>query len=158
MPKDAESQLVLPFKPPFLVLILVVLGCIIQFIYPIEIWDQTIPRIAIGSVLMMLGGALMGASSKAFKVQGEHFSHAEKTSAVVNTGPFRFSRNPVYLAMMIIIAGLAIASNIAWILITFHLIGVLALHFLVVLPEEKYLRSTLGSDYDEYCNEVRRWL
>ena len=148
----------LPFKPPLLVFLLVGLGFGLQALYPLPFWEHPSSRRLFASLLLLLGLLLMGASRRSFARGGEHFSHDKPTVTLVTSGPFRFSRNPVYLAMIVLIAALAVATNTAWLFFTFHLLGLPILHFFVVLPEERYLRSTLGQEFEDYCARTRRWI
>jgi protein-S-isoprenylcysteine O-methyltransferase Ste14 len=78
-------------------------------------------------------------------------------TALMKDGPYRWSRNPQYVAFTAIYVGAALVMNAVW---PFLLLApVLALVVYGVIDrEERYLRSTFGSDYDLYCQEVRRWL
>lgn len=76
---------------------------------------------------------------------------------IVSEGPFRFSRNPMYVGLSVAYVGLAFALNQAWPLVV--LPGALAaLLVLVIFREERYLRSAFSLEYEEYCRRVRRWL
>ena len=78
-------------------------------------------------------------------------------SALVVTGPYRFTRNPMYLGLTLI--GLATAlvfSSVATALLTF--LGALVADRLVIAREEAYLERRFGADYRRYCGHVRRWL
>jgi protein-S-isoprenylcysteine O-methyltransferase Ste14 len=79
------------------------------------------------------------------------------TTAVVRTGPFRYSRNPIYLAFSLFHFGIACWMDSAWLLGT--LLVAVALMALVVIPrEERYLAARFASDYLPYKSAVRRWL
>ena len=79
------------------------------------------------------------------------------TSAIVDSGPYRFTRNPMYLAMALGYAGLGLLSNNAWALL--HLpLAVLAIDRFVIRREERYLAAQFGAPYAAYCARVRRWL
>jgi protein-S-isoprenylcysteine O-methyltransferase Ste14 len=72
-------------------------------------------------------------------------------------GPYRFSRNPIYLAFSLFQLGIAIWVNSAWLLAT--LVGAVALIHSVVIPkEEQYLEGKFGEQYLDYKASVRRWL
>ncbi len=78
-------------------------------------------------------------------------------TTVVSDGPFRYSRNPMYVALMLIQIGVMLTSGMGWALIlpvpTF-----LVLHYLIIVPEEHYLQATFGETYTDYQHRVRRWL
>jgi protein-S-isoprenylcysteine O-methyltransferase Ste14 len=79
------------------------------------------------------------------------------SSALVTTGPYRFSRNPMYVGLTLLYAGVAIWVNAVWPLL--FLPGILiVLHYGVVVREEAYLERTFGDEYRQYAQRVRRWL
>ena len=79
------------------------------------------------------------------------------TAVLINEGPYRFSRNPIYVGFAITYAGLAIAMDSA--LALFLLLPCLAVvDQFVIAREERYLAARFGADYDAYRNRVRRWL
>ena len=78
-------------------------------------------------------------------------------ATIVSAGPFRFSRNPMYVGLLLIYIGATLAFRPPWAAIL--LVPVfLALHYLVVIPEERYLQATFGEQYAAYVQRVRRWL
>jgi len=79
------------------------------------------------------------------------------TTAIVETGPYRFTRNPIYLGMVLGLIGLAIAFNSLWLLLTLVPFA-LAICFGVVAREEAYLERKFGDVYRRYRARVRRWL
>lgn len=78
------------------------------------------------------------------------------TTSIVRTGPFRFTRNPLYLAMTLIYLGLTLLANTWW---CFPLLVpvLLLIHFGVVKREERYLERKFGDSYREYQSRVRRY-
>jgi protein-S-isoprenylcysteine O-methyltransferase Ste14 len=79
------------------------------------------------------------------------------TTVVVSTGPYRFSRNPIYLAFSLFQLGIAIWANSLWLVAT--LVGAVALIRYVIIPkEEQYLERRFGAEYLDYRGSVRRWL
>ena len=79
------------------------------------------------------------------------------TTAIVRTGPYRFSRNPIYLAFSILQLGVACWVNSAWLIAT--LLAAVGLMASVVIPrEERYLARRFGAEYLDYKRSVRRWL
>jgi protein-S-isoprenylcysteine O-methyltransferase Ste14 len=79
------------------------------------------------------------------------------TRALVTTGPYRFSRNPLYLALLLVVLGFAVTRNSVWLaLATVALLPLL--HFGVIRREERYLQAKFGAEYNEYRARVRRWL
>lgn len=78
-------------------------------------------------------------------------------SALINDGPYRFSRNPIYLADLIILAGCVLLFGGLSALVTVPLFWA-AMQYRFILPEESVLSETFGDVYKAYCLSVRRWL
>ena len=79
------------------------------------------------------------------------------SSAVVTTGIYRFSRNPIYIGWFLLIFGQGVINR-SMSQIAIAVVMILLLHFAVVLNEEKYLADVFGDQYLDYKNKVRRWL
>ena len=112
---------------------------------------------ALGLVCLALGLALMMWSIRTMMRDGESPSPGRSTSVIVSGGPYRFSRNPIYVAFTLIAFGVALLVNSGWGLASAAL-AVVAVHFTVVLGEERYLRAHIGDEYPRYTARVRRWL
>ena len=79
------------------------------------------------------------------------------TTAIVVSGPFRFSRNPLYLALTLVYSGLTLAFNVWWgVVVLIPLLAVM--HRGVVVREERYLERKFGERYRQYRSRVRRYL
>ena len=79
------------------------------------------------------------------------------TTAIIQSGPFRISRNPIYLADTLCYVGIAILLDSAWPLLVLPLV-LLVVHRGVILREERYLERKFGDEYNSYKLRVRRWL
>ncbi len=79
------------------------------------------------------------------------------TTAVIRSGPFRVSRNPVYLALTLGYIGIALMMNSTWPLLLLPLV-LLVVHRGVILREERYLEQKFGDEYNSYKMSVRRWI
>ena len=86
-----------------------------------------------------------------------HPSPYKPTTGIMVDGVYRFSRNPIYIALLLIAVGVAIEANSAWVLVLAMVLFFL-LRYGVVAREERYLQSKFGSTYDEYRKRVRRWV
>jgi len=76
---------------------------------------------------------------------------------ILQAGPFRVSRNPLYLGLIALDAGLATITPSTWALLSMP-IGIAALRWGAIAPEERYLAAKFGAEYDAYRARVRRWL
>jgi len=85
------------------------------------------------------------------------FDANKPTSALITSGVFRLCRNPTYLSLVLLQAGLAFAFHSLWLLLL--VVPALAVtHWGVVLREEQYLKRKFGAEYEQYARRVRRWL
>jgi protein-S-isoprenylcysteine O-methyltransferase Ste14 len=78
-------------------------------------------------------------------------------SHLVASGPYRFSRNPMYVGLSVLYLGLALLFNVVWPIVLLPLV-VFALYHLVIRREERYLADAFGDAYAAYRQRVRRWL
>lgn len=79
------------------------------------------------------------------------------TRVVLDRGPFRLSRNPLYVGLAVLDVGLALLWPSGWALIAVP-VGVALLYWGAIAPEERYLGRKFGADYEDYRRRVRRWL
>jgi protein-S-isoprenylcysteine O-methyltransferase Ste14 len=79
------------------------------------------------------------------------------SSALVTTGPYRFSRNPMYVGITLLYVGVAIWVNTVWPLLFLPVI-LIVMHYGVIVREEAYLERIFGDEYRQYARRVRRWL
>jgi protein-S-isoprenylcysteine O-methyltransferase Ste14 len=107
--------------------------------------------------LVAVAIVLFSYSVAKFRVAGTPVPVRKPTTVIVRTGPYRFSRNPIYLAFSVFQLDIAISVNSVWLLAT--LVGAVALIHHVVIPrEERYLERKFGAQYVGYKASVRRWL
>ena len=110
-----------------------------------------------GAILVLLSVALAGWSIFVMFRSGEHPDPSHPTSALIDTGPFGYSRNPIYVSFVLGGAGIAIGLNSLFILVAVP-IGAVAIDRMVILPEEKYLSELFGDAFKQYASRVRRWI
>ena len=113
--------------------------------------------LTIGIVGVLAWLALDGLASLRFRRAGTPVIPFKPTTALVVDGPYRFSRNPIYLGMAALYVGLTFLLGIMWSLLFLPLVLV-AVDRLVIAREEPYLERKFGQDYVEYTNRVRRWI
>ena len=92
-----------------------------------------------------------------FRPRGQDEKPWTPTTAIVGAGPYRFTRNPMYLAMVLLCVGVGIFVASEWILALTPLCA-LALWWFAIRPEEAYLEEKFGEGYLAYKRRVRRWL
>jgi protein-S-isoprenylcysteine O-methyltransferase Ste14 len=143
-------------RPPLVYLISLVSGAVIQFATPFPFLPGTL-AVPLGAPLVVVAIALFAYSVATFRAASTPVPARKPTTMVVRTGPYRFSRNPIYLAFSLLQLGIAIWVNSVWLLAT--LVGAVALmHYFVIRREEEYLERRFGAQYLDYKASVRRWL
>ncbi len=110
-----------------------------------------------GSIIIAIA-ALMGFSSAAaFRRHDESLDVSKPTQKIVSDGIYATSRNPVYLGFILAILGIGCFANSLAIMLA-SIPAFAGLNWYTIPKEERYLRSKLGHEYEEYTNRVRRWL
>ena len=143
-------------RPPLVYLASVATGAVLEFAMPLP-FLRGAHNVALGAVVVVLAIALFAYSVAKFHAAGTPVPARKPTTAIVRSGPYRLSRNPIYLAFSLAQVGIAIWANSLWLLAT--LLGALSLVNRVVIPrEERYLEDKFGADYLDYKATVRRWL
>jgi protein-S-isoprenylcysteine O-methyltransferase Ste14 len=145
--------------PPGVYLAGLVIGYIIQWFSPIPILPGQagwVARIA-GIALFVAGIFVMLSAVGIFRKIGTPPNPTLPTTALAVDGPYRYTRNPMYLGMALILAGLAGVGNALWPLLA--LIPVIAfVHTQIIAREEAYLEGKFGDDYRAFKARVRRWI
>ncbi len=111
----------------------------------------------VGWGLIGLGAALMVYAIAAFWRFKTSVIPRQTPSALIDQGPYRISRNPIYLADLLILAGIVVLLGALSALVTVPLFWA-AIQYRFILPEEAVLKETFGAGYEAYCASVRRWL
>ena len=155
-----ESQGVLEgiFPPPLFVLLLTILGSGLQWQKPLayQSAECRICWLFAGSALIVCAGTLALLARRIMLSRGTPIRFDKPTVAILAQGPFRYTRNPLYLALLLLYTGVGVMANSWW----FALLLVALFMFLrrVVVREEAYLERLFGDTYLRYTFTVRRWL
>ena len=115
------------------------------------------PQVAVGLALLGLGFVLMFLGLHEFQKAGTAYQPYKPTARIITTGPFRFSRNPLYLSLTLICAGFALALGSFWSLALLAPV-LIVIRYGVIAREERYLEAKFGDTYLAYKRSVRRWL
>jgi protein-S-isoprenylcysteine O-methyltransferase Ste14 len=143
-------------RPPLVYLGAIALGVVMHFATPVRLVPPG-RGVLLGSIATAGAIALFVLSVRTFRVAGTPVPGDRPTTTIVRRGPYRFTRNPIYLAFSLLQIGLALLVNSAWLLLT--LVPAAALMAFVVVPrEERYLEARFPLEYPAYKESVRRWL
>jgi protein-S-isoprenylcysteine O-methyltransferase Ste14 len=143
-------------RPPLLFALAIATGIVLHLAWPLSFTSDA-ARWPIGGALSLAGIALFVAAIRAFNAAGTPVPGSRSTTAIVRNGPYRFSRNPIYVAFVLIHLGIAVSLGSWWLLVTMA-VGISVIAFSVVPREERYLEARFGPTYSAYKSSVRRWL
>jgi protein-S-isoprenylcysteine O-methyltransferase Ste14 len=124
---------------------------------PLAFIPGAIPAGWLGALVFALALALFAWAIATMTRAGSSVPTSRPTTTIVDTGPYRFTRSPIYLSMLVGLIGLAIAVNSLWLLLTLVPFA-LVIRYGVVAREEAYLERKFGDLYRRYRARVRRWL
>ena len=143
-------------RPPLLYGAAFVVVVVLRWFWPMPILGHAV-ALWTGLALLALGVGIVTWGRKPLQAAGTNVNPALPTTAIVTSGPFRFSRNPLYLALTLLYSGLTLAFNTWWgIVVLIPLL--IIMHRGVVLREERYLEQKFGETYPQYRSKVRRYL
>lgn len=111
----------------------------------------------LGAVLCVLAGGLASWGILSFTRAGTNIPPDEPALVVVTDGPYRFTRNPMYLGILGLLLGLGLVFRLEWAIILWPVLALL-LHFGVVLREESYMTKKFGKPYEALLEKTRRWI
>lgn len=143
-------------RPPFIYLAAILGSVTLDLVRPLR-WLPAGVAVWVGASFVILAVVLVVASTRRFKAAGTPVPGNKPTTAIVQSGPYRFSRNPIYLAFSVLALGIACWVNSIWLLGTLAA-AVSVMSFVVIPREERYLERRFGAEYLEYKSRVRRWL
>ena len=145
--------------PPLLFVIPIVVAAIVDSRRPWPMDEGNSLVLTLGGALMIAAGIAIGMGSVySFRKASTTILPAGRpTTAIVENGPYRFTRNPMYVAMSCAYIGLSLLLNTVWALLLLPMV-VIVVDRLVIRREERYLADKFGEPYRAYCARVRRWL
>lgn len=142
--------------PPFLYIAAVALGLVAGWLWPVALLPIWV-RLSLGPGLIVVAVVLVRPAMRAFRARGVAFDVRQVPGSLITSGPYRISRNPGYLALILISLGIAVIADNIWI-VGFAALATLITRQRVVLPEERILAAEFGAEYEAYKARVRRWI
>jgi protein-S-isoprenylcysteine O-methyltransferase Ste14 len=142
--------------PPLLYAFVFIGGLLLQRIWPVPMLPSAVGRNA-GIACILSGVTLEVWSILTFWRAGTSVIPVRPSTAVVTDGPFRFSRNPIYVALTLLYLGATFWLNLVWPLLLLPAL-LLLVQIYVISREERYLERKFGREYLQYKSRVRRWL
>jgi protein-S-isoprenylcysteine O-methyltransferase Ste14 len=144
-------------RPPIAWALAIVAGLGLGWLYPLQFVPTSIPRAWVGGGVFAVGFALAISAIVTIRKAGTRVETNKPTTTIVANGPYRFTRNPIYIGMFLGQTGLAIGFDNLWVLamlVPFYLV----IRYGVIAREETYLDRKFGALYLGYKSRVRRWL
>jgi len=145
--------------PPLIALAALMLGLLLDRLLPAYVLTVLLSlpeRIVIGAILLAVSAGLAIPALLAFRAAGTHVEPWKPSSAVVTDGIFAWLRNPMYVGLIVGLAGLSVLLASDWTLVMTAVVAPV-LHFGVVKCEERYLEAKFGNAYRGYKARVPRY-
>jgi protein-S-isoprenylcysteine O-methyltransferase Ste14 len=132
-------------------------GLALNWLMPLPFLPAAVSAGWLGAIVFAPAPALVAWAISTMTRAGSNVPTRLPTTTIVETGPYRFTRNPIYLGMVLGLIGLAISFNSLWLLMMLVPFA-LVIRYGVITREEAYLERKFGDVYRRYCALVRRWL
>jgi protein-S-isoprenylcysteine O-methyltransferase Ste14 len=155
--QDARDAADVRIPPPAFFLGAVVLGIVLHWAWALGFARDSSLRIALGMAVICGGVAILASAFSVFRRMGQDPDPRKPTPTIARDGPYRFTRNPMYLGVSLVQLGLGIALGNAWIVLLL-IPAVVLIHYRAILPEERYLERKFGDEYASFKVSVRRWI
>jgi protein-S-isoprenylcysteine O-methyltransferase Ste14 len=154
--QDVERPVAFRLWPPVAVGLPLLLGWMATGLWgdPVDLGGWRVP---LGWGLVLAFAVWNGWSLWLFARHETGLLPGQPTRAMIEEGPYRLSRNPLYVGMLALYLGLALLAPTFWGLVLFPA-AVLLVHWGAIRPEERFLRERFGAEYADYAGRVRRWL
>jgi protein-S-isoprenylcysteine O-methyltransferase Ste14 len=149
------AQVIIP--PPIAWGLAIIAGLALNWLAPLPFLPAGLPAIPPGVTVCLLALALGVWAVVTMTRAGSNVPTNMPSITIVEGGPYRFTRNPIYLGMFLVLIGLAIALDDLWLLLMLVPFA-LVIRYGVIAREEAYLERKFGGVYRGYCFRVRRWL
>ena len=156
MDEQMEDNAGVTIPPPLIYIVPLLFGLIIQKIRHVSILPNQLARL-LGALLLLAGFATHVWGVRTMRRVGTPLNSTQPAKHLVTSGPFQFSRNPLYTGITLIYLGITNLVNTVWLLLFLPAI-LLTMRQHVISREEQYLERKFGNEYLEYKQGVRRWL
>lgn len=154
---DAADNPNVMIHPPIALGMALVISFALNWIHPLPFLPPQVSHLELGLVLILMALILVRWAAQTFRKARTNILTNQATTAIVSSGPFAFSRNPIYVAGLLGMVGFAVAANSLWFLAALVVIF-FVLRYGVIAREEIYLERKFGAEYLDYKAKVRRWL
>jgi protein-S-isoprenylcysteine O-methyltransferase Ste14 len=144
-------------RPPIAWALAVLAGLALNWLMPLPFLPAVVSAGWLGTIVFVLALVLVAWAITTMTRAGSNVPTNLPSTTIVEAGPYRFTRNPIYLGMVLGLIGLAIAFDSLWLLMALVPFA-LVIRYGVITREEAYLERKFGDVYRRYRARVRRWL
>lgn len=146
-------------RPPLLYGAGLAAGVLLEYLWPLGtgLFAPALVVLVIGAASFLCGGMVLASAIRRFGHAGTTVPTNTPTTALVTDGPYRYSRNPIYIALTMVYAGLALMLNAWWAFAALPVVLAI-MERGVIRREEAYLEARFGETYRTYREKVSRWL
>jgi protein-S-isoprenylcysteine O-methyltransferase Ste14 len=134
----------------------IIIGLLLSIWIPTNVISSAIAW-GIGGFFIVAGACLAGSAILKFKGIGTSIRPDRAATSLVIAGPYKITRNPMYLGLALVYFGIAIAEQSLWAFVLFPVVLII-IHRKAIEPEEAFLERRFGAEYTHYKASVRRWL
>jgi len=145
--------------PPLIYAGSLLVGLLLNLLLPVKLLPKRrrVLSLIVGATSIGLGVMLARAAFQQMQRAKTNINPTKPTTAIVTEGPYRLTRNPIYVALTLLYAGIALLFNSFWMMLLLPFVLVI-MNVGVIEREERYLQSKFGKQYLNYRRSVRRWL
>jgi protein-S-isoprenylcysteine O-methyltransferase Ste14 len=141
----------------FILISTILPALILDFIFPFNIGLNRSVSLTVGIILIIVSWTIIIIAKYQFNLHKQRSGPGHETTIIIKNGLFAYTRNPIYLGVIIIAFAIGLIVNSSWLLLAVIPL-ILLLKNNMIMPEEKYLRDKFKEEYIEYCKKVRRWV
>ncbi len=142
--------------PPLIYLAGLVIGSLADAWMPLKFVSRPAAW-ALGAAILACGALLAGSALLTFRGFGTTVRPDRAATTLVISGPYKITRNPMYLGLALAYLGIAVAGQLVWAIVLLPVVLVI-IQRRAIQPEEAFLRRRFGADYTNYAARVRRWI
>jgi len=160
MTHDEEDVAGVILLPPYIFAAVLGAAFLLQYLLPIDFLQAYRAQgwqFWVGVIASISAMALASYGALEFRRQDTNIPPDKPSLALVTGGPYRFTRNPMYIGFLLLLLGIGLIFSLEWALVLWPTLA-LVLHYGVVIREEAYLAKKFGASYQEFLSNTRRWL
>jgi len=142
--------------PPLIYAVPMAVGILLHALFPMNLLPPVLANV-VGGLSFILAVILAVLASRTMRQAGTNVNPSQPTTAIVSDGPFRFTRNPLYLSLTLLYSSISLLANALWPMLMLPIVLII-IERGVIAREERYLEDKFGEEYRHYKARVRRWI